>query len=596
MIRPENDRFRHLRRGLLAVATVALVACPWNLGVSAQTNEPTTTPADAVSGLVELEVPAEMHKAAVLQLQGEITDVMGTSLKRRIDQAVADGVDVIVFDMDTPGGLVTSSIDIADMIRELTKVKTVAWVNPNAHSGGSIVAVACDEIVMTRSSRMGDSQVIMGGPTGATAVPEDLEAKAYTPVLGDFRQSAKKNGYSHVLCESFVLPDREVWWIEHKETGEKRFVFREEKIKLVGDEDATAADTEPEEKADADEGDEDKPKTESTKGSSQDDKEVGDKENEKEDEPAKVYDWQLVKTYYDAILESDTDTIQPIVPQNQLLEMSAGEAMAYGFSKAIVSNEAELTTHYDLASITQLAPTWSENLAYWLTSMYVRGFLMLLILLGAYVEFNTPGVGVPGLAALVCLTIFVGAPYLTGLADVWEIIFILVGFGLIGVEIFVIPGFGVAGVSGILLVLVGLLATFVPTEPGRSFPIYIPSMPDTMRFVERGVITLASSLLMSLVGMYMISRYLPKTPLFRRIAPANPTPSDVLTEDPYRGAARVGDIGDAQTVLRPAGKAMFGNMLVDVATRGEILEPPCKIEVIERRGNHVVVREAPAAG
>ena len=169
-------------------------------------------------------------------------------------------------------------------------------------------------------------------------------------------------------------------------------------------------------------------------------------------------------------------------------------------------------------------------------------------------------------------------------------------FGLIGVEIFVIPGFGVAGVSGILLVLVGLLATFVPTEPGRSFPIYIPSMPDTMRFVERGVITLASSLLMSLVGMYMISRYLPKTPLFRRIAPANPTPSDVLTEDPYRGAARVGDIGDAQTVLRPAGKAMFGNMLVDVATRGEFIEPPCKIEVIERRGNRVVVREAPTAG
>ena len=84
MIRPKNDRFRHLRRGLLAVATVALVVCPWNLGASAQTTEPKPPTSDAVSGLVELEVPAEMHKAAVLQLQGEITDVMGTSLKRRI--------------------------------------------------------------------------------------------------------------------------------------------------------------------------------------------------------------------------------------------------------------------------------------------------------------------------------------------------------------------------------------------------------------------------------------------------------------------------------------------------------------------------------
>jgi len=571
MIRPKNDRFRHPRRFTVAVATVALVACLWSVGASAQTTEPKPPTPDAISRSVEVEVPAKKERAAVLQLHGEITDVMAASLKRRIAEAIAAGVDVIVFDMDTPGGLVSSSIDIADMIRELDDVKTVAWVNPNAHSGGSIVAVACDEIVMTKSSRIGDSQVIMGGPGGAAAVPEELEAKAYTPVLGDFRQSAKKNGYSQVLCESFVLPDREVWWIEHKQAGEKRFVFREEKIKLVGDED--------------------EPKTESKEKGTSDES----ADNKKSEKSEKTYDWQLVKTYFDPILESDTDTIQPIVPQNQLLEMSAGEAMAYGFSKAIVSNERDLTTRYDLASITHLVPTWSETLAYWLTSMYVRGFLMLIILLGAYVEFNTPGVGVPGLVALICLTIFVGAPYLTGLADVWEIIIILVGLVLLGIEIFVIPGFGVAGVSGILLVLVGLLATFVPTEPGRSFPIYVPSMPDTMRFVERGVITMASSLLMSLVGMYMIGRYLPKTPLFRRIVPENPTPSDVLTEDPYRGAARVGDIGEAKTVLRPSGKAMFGPMLVDVITRGEIIEPPCTIEVIERRGIRVVVREVPTA-
>jgi len=573
MIRPKYDRFRHPRRATLAPATVALVACSWSLGAGAQTPEPKPPTSDAISRPVEVEVPGQARKAAILQLHGEITDVMAASLKRRVDEAIAAGVNVIVFDMDTPGGLASSSIAIADMIRELTNVKTVAWVNPNAHSGGSIVAVACDEIVMTRSSRIGDSQVILGGPGGAAAVPKELEAKAYTPVLGDFRQSAKKNGYSHVLCESFVVPEREVWWIENKQTGEKRFVFRDEKIKLVGDEGAS-------------------PKTESKQKNAAN---AGD-EDVKSEQPEKSYDWQLVKTYYDPIRESETDTIQPIVPQNQLLEMSAGEAMAYGFSKAIVSNERELTTRYGFTSIAHLAPTWSENLAYWLTSMYVRGFLMLLILLGAYVEFNTPGVGVPGLVALICLTIFVGAPYLTGLADVWEIIIILVGLILLGIEIFVIPGFGVAGVSGILLVLVGLLATFVPTEPGRSFPIYIPSMPDTMRFVERGVITMASSLVMSLIGMYMIGRYLPKTPLFRRIVPANPTPSDVLTEDPYRGAARVGDIGEARTVLRPSGKAMFGPMLVDVVTRGEILEPPCTIEVIERRGNRVVVREAPATG
>ncbi len=576
-----SDLVRWCRRAGMGLAVLALVGSSF---VDADTQEvpPTTAPAEVPHPVVSPspDVP-ESQTAAVLSFEGEITDVMASSLKRRIEEAQNRGVGVIVLDMDTPGGLVSSSIAIADMMRELTDIKTVAWVNPNAHSGGSIVAVACDEIVMTRSSRIGDSQVIMGGPGGAAAVPEDLQAKAYTPVLAEFRQSAKQNGYSHVLCESFVLPDREVWWIEHRETGEKRFVFRDEKIKLVGDDDsASQAAT----KADA--------VTEKDHEVEKDDKATATPDEKKE---AKHYDWKLVDTYFDPVLDMEISTIQPVVADNQLLEMSAGEAMAYGFNKAMVRTDADLKARYHLSSIIRMTPTWSESLAYWLTSMYVRGFLLLLVALGTYVEFNTPGVGVPGLVAIIALTIFVGAPYLTGLADIWEIILLLVGFVLLGVEVFVIPGFGVAGISGIVLILVGLLATFVPTEPGHTFPIYIPTMPATMRFVEHGIITMASSLGMSIVGMYMLSKYLPKTMLFRRIVPANPTPSEVLIEDPYRGAARVGDLGSAQTVLRPSGKALFGPVLVDVVTRGEMLDAATKLEVIERRGNQVVVRAADSA-
>jgi membrane-bound serine protease (ClpP class) len=217
---------------------------------------------------------------------------------------------------------------------------------------------------------------------------------------------------------------------------------------------------------------------------------------------------------------------------------------------------------------------------------------MLIILLGAYVEFLTPGVGVPGLTALICLAIFVGAPYLSGLANVWEILLVVLGLVLMGLELFVIPGFGVAGVSGIVLVVIGLLATFVPDEPGRSFPLFFPSLPDTMAYVRGGVITLVASLAASLAGMGMLSRYLPRTPFFRRLVPANPAPSDVMADDPYRGAARVGDLGETQGMLRPSGKARFGGVLVDVVTQGEFIEPRVRVEVIERRGNRVVVRPA----
>lgn len=539
------------------------------------------------------------YKAAILSLQGEITDVMYESLHRRFEQARADEVDVIVLDIDTPGGLVTSSIAIADLIKNQTDIKTVAWVNPNAHSGGTIVAVACNEIVMAQSSRMGDSQVIMGGPGGAEAVPEDLQAKAYTPVLTEFRASARLRGYDQVLCEAFVIPDREVWWLENTETGQREFVFREEKIKRLGEEDRAAKSVDDGKDADAgDDGDDADKKADrkNTDGAATKSAAVAEptEPTERAETGAKS-PWKLVEKYYDPLLEIEVDCLQPIVPDSQLLEMSAGEAFAYGFSKGIVRNEEELKAQYGLSHVVRLAPTWSEALAYWLTSMYVRGFLMMIIMLGAYVEFHTPGVGVPGLVALIALSIFVGAPFLAGFANVWELVMIAVGIGLIVLEVFVIPGFGLAGIAGVFLLFVGLLATFVPDEPGRSFPIYYPSFPSTIAWLKTGILTMASSAVASIVGMVLLSKYLPRTLLFSRFAPANPTPSEVAFGDAYRGAARVGDIGLAEGPLHPAGKARFGRVLVDVVSQGDFLDGGITVEVIERRGNRVVVRPSGAA-
>lgn len=520
--------------------------------------------------------------AAILPLRQEITDITVESLRRRIELAREKGVDIIIFDMDTPGGLVTSSIAIADMIKNLSDTKTVVWVNPNAHSGGAIVAVAADEIVMARSSRMGDSQVITIGPEGAGAVPEELQPKAYTPVLKEFSASARLNGYDRVLCEAFVLPDREVWWLENVETGERKFVFREEKLRLLGEkEDAKkvkakkTATTE-----DSDEEDEDEPAEPAEP----------DEQPTTADSAGEPVEWKLVETYYDVLLGKDVDTDQPIVPDTQLLEMSAAEAHAWGFNKAIVADEDALIARYNLDKIIRIRPSWSEGLAFWLTSIYVRGFLMVIVMLGAYVEFHTPGVGVPGLVALICLGIVIGAPYLTGLATVWEIALIAIGIALMVLELFVIPGFGFAGIAGIAVFLIGLLATFIPDEPGRVFPIYLPTLPDTVHAMKVAILTMAASMTASLVGIVLLGRFLPQTTLFSRIAPPNPTPSDVRVEDPYHGAVRVGDIGVAEGPLHPSGKARFGSVLADVVTQGEYLEAETRLEVIEQRGNRVIVR------
>ncbi len=497
------------------------------------------------------EAPEVKSRGAIIPIDDEITDVTMESLKRRVELATQDGATVIVFELDTPGGMLSSALDICDYIKGLRSLKTVAWVNTQAYSAGSMIALACDEVVMASRSTLGDCGVILGTPVGPAPVPEELRAKSEAPVLTEFRESANRNGYNRLLCEAMVVQEREVWWIERTTTGERRFVGTAEKNKLIP-EGASAT------------------------------------------QPAQP-DWQLVTAYLDPVTEQEVEFVNPVVGADALLTMSQSEAYAFGFVKAIISNTDELRAHYNLSGeLPRITFTWLERLTGWMTSMPVRAFLLIIIFLGAYVEFHTPGVGVPGLVALIALAIFVGAPYMTGLANVWEIIIILIGAVLLAIELFVTPGFGVVGVLGILVMLVGLLATFVPDEPGRRFPIYWPTLPQSLEALRYGLMTLAAGFVGALAGAWALSKYLPELPLLRLAAPANPTRETVAVADPYHGAAQLGDIGQAVTPLRPGGSARFGATLVDVVTESEWIEKGADVEVVERRGNTVVVRSMPS--
>src|SRR5262245_49207949 len=84
------------------------------------------------------ETPAVRSTAALIPIEGEINDIVRDSVKRRLDEARAAGAGTIIFKMDTPGGQVTSALDICRLIKGVPRdVRTVAWVNPNAYSAGA---------------------------------------------------------------------------------------------------------------------------------------------------------------------------------------------------------------------------------------------------------------------------------------------------------------------------------------------------------------------------------------------------------------------------------------------------------------------------
>jgi len=539
---------------------------------------PTSSPADRGR-----PSPVGLSRAFVLPVEGPISQVTLESLERRIRQAREDQADLIILEMNTPGGDVISMQKICTLIKGLEDIYTVAWIHPDAYSAGAVIALACDEIIVGPRATIGDCQPIMIGPSGVGAVPEDLEAKVVSPVETELRDSARRNGYDLNMCLALIQPDIEIFWVENRKTGERRFVQRAERDELFGigptrgPDQTVVTETRSQQERNTD-------RAESTRT------EKRRTQPEYVSDSRSTTDWRYVKT--DPILGQVT---QPIVPYNRLLTMHQDEALAYGFARAKLASLDAIRAHYEIRGpVTVLRYSWSEKLVEWLTSPMVRGVLFVLMLLGAYAEFQTPGIGVPGIVALICLVVFLGAPYLTGLASVPEILLIVFGISLLLVEVFVIPGFGIAGIAGIVLLLVGLLMTFAPSEPNEPLPIYWPKFGYTLDALKTGLLVIALGLIFSIAGMVVLSRVLPDVPYVGRVVAPNPQREAVAMPDPYPGVAQVGDVGITESILRPAGKARFGTALVDVVTEGEFIDPNTRVEVIERSGNRIVVRKAQA--
>ncbi len=490
-------------------------------------------------------------RAAVIPIHGVIDDVMLSSLERRVASAREAGAETLIFELKTPGGAVVSALDICRLIMRQAEddVRTIAWVNDEAYSAGALISVACSEIWMSVASSIGDCAPIM---IGASDLGEAERAKAESPILEMFDTAATRNGYDPLLCRAMVQVGVEVWWVERvapenptttapsfgESVGERRFVTGEWKQKNY------------------------------------------------DDIPAEDRLWKLVSN-------------EPVDRADTLLTMSESKAIEYGFARGQATKLEDLANELGLVMLPMIKDMsgW-EKFVKWLNSPLVRGVFFVIMLLGAYIEFQSPGLILPGVVAGLSAVVFFGAPYATGLASWWPLILLAIGIVLLLVELFVLPGFGVFGIVGGLCVLVALVGTFVPVEPlpsgDRPFWPSWPSYEQTWSAIRTAVLTIAGGIIVSIVGLIALARMLPHLPGGGGLALGNP--EGVLLEplEAVREAAAVGDIGIVVGTLKPAGLARFGNEVVDVVTQGEYVEPGNKVQVIRRAGMNVVVRPLPA--
>lgn len=208
--------------------------------------------------------------------------------------------------------------------------------------------------------------------------------------------------------------------------------------------------------------------------------------------------------------------------------------------------------------------------------------LMMLGFLGIYLELRTPGFGLPGILGLLCLALFFWGHHIAGLAGMEDLILFAVGVLLILIEVFVLPGFGITGLTGIVLIFLSLVGAMTRMTPGGP---WLPAWPD----VQLPVMKVVGAMVGTGLGILLLSRVLPRSRLFNRLALATATSAaEGYTASPDT-SAWVGKTGVVLTPLRPSGAARVDGQRLDVVTSGEFLDAGAPVVVVEAHGNRIVV-------
>ncbi len=138
----------------------------------------------------------------VVPVEGMIDAALAGYIDRALGDAAESEAALVLFDIDTFGGLV----DAADQIRSAilhSPVPTVAFIDPNAASAGALIAYANDVIVMTPGASMGAATVVDGAGTKASE-------KMQSYMRGLMRATAEANGRDPRLAEAMVDETLEV--------------------------------------------------------------------------------------------------------------------------------------------------------------------------------------------------------------------------------------------------------------------------------------------------------------------------------------------------------------------------------------------------
>ena len=193
------------------------------------------------------------------------------------------------------------------------------------------------------------------------------------------------------------------------------------------------------------------------------------------------------------IVEGDSVKVDDIEgrKEGKLITLTTELALKYkiadGESESIEEIIADLNIeNYDIITLDE---NWSEDLVRFLTDPVVSSLLTTFGTIGIISELYSAGWGIGGTIGIVCLTLALGAGYLTKLASATDLLIIFSGLALLLIEFLAIPGFGIFGIAGLVILFYGLYLLLIPEVP-VSDEIYREALDGFSWAIVGGIIVL----------------------------------------------------------------------------------------------------------
>lgn len=497
-------------------------------------------PADE-SALTEDHALASAWKPVVIDLRGEINSGTASQISTLLGENLSHGVTWICLRIDSSGGDLAACIDLAAKIADFNpaEVRTLAYVPVEARGGAAVIALACDELVMHDDAKLGPV-------SGLQPLPPPPNNRQLPP--------PRPGG---------VPP-----WQRPKPAGHDEAVDRAAAVAAIRDSLAGRTDR----------------------------------------------SWSLMASMIDPAIElfrfrdkvSGAERVMspaeaaalpdaanwtrgaPVQPANEPLVLTGASAAQLGVA-AQVDNFDQVRQRFSIqGEVPVVEASWALQLVEALRSPSLAALLLVLGFLGAYIELKTPGVGVGAVVAITAFALFFWSRYLDQTATSLEIVMFIAGLALLLVEVFVVPGFGVFGLAGGLLVVASLVLA--------SQTFVVPRTAAEMAQLRSSITIVVAACTGVLGAAFALRRMLPKAPLLNRMVLEPPPPEERVTLSHREALADYADLvgveGVAITDLRPSGKALIDNQLIDVIAEGLPLDRGTKIVVASAHANRVLVRAA----